>query len=125
MKTAQRKATNFPKGLTSTISGEANSMAETIVKTFEYKIKHTAKFTKAANLALEHSRFVYNCALEQRIVRYRQGKPIGFFEQSRELTEARTLPWVGANMRMIQEDALKHHAATVQRIGNYILYSLD
>src|SRR6185503_8852659 len=75
--------------------------------TFEYKINHTAAFTKAASLALEHSRFVYNCALEQRIMRYRQGKPIGFVEQSRELTEARTIPYVGACLRKIQQDSLE------------------
>lgn len=83
-------------------------MAETIIKTFRYKIKHTAKFTAAANRALEASRFVYNCALEQRILRYKQGKPIGYFEQSKELTEARKdLPRVRGCLRGIQTSALK------------------
>ena len=115
MQAALRKAVNFPKGLTSTIRRDPNSMAnDIIVKTFEYKIRHTAAFTRAANAALEASRFVYNCALEQRILRYRQGKPIGYVEQSRELTEARTLPGVGRTLRMIQEDALKRLDAAFQ-----------
>lgn len=83
-------------------------MAEsTILKTFKYRIRETAKFTKAAALALDSSRFTYNSALEQRILRYRQGKPIGFFEQCRELTEARKLSFVGRVPRKIQLDALR------------------
>lgn len=78
-----------------------------IVKTFKYKIRATAKFTAAAARALDASRDVYNAALEQRITRYRQGKPIGAFEQSRELTAARELPWVGSTLRAIQQDALQ------------------
>lgn len=101
------KSVNFPPGLTSTIRDEANSMADSIVKTFEYKIKHTQSFTKAAGRMLEMSRFVYNCGLEHRILRYRQGRPIGFYEQSRELTEARELADVGNCIRAIQVDALE------------------
>lgn len=85
-----------------------NSAAPAIItKTFEYKIRHTAEFTRNAVRALDASREVYNAALEHRISRYRQGKPVGYFEQSRELTEARTLPHVSACLRAIQEDALK------------------
>src|SRR5215475_7027606 len=84
-----------------------NSTADAIItKTFEFKIRQTRKFVEAAERALEASRLVYNCALEQRITRYRQGKPIGWVEQSRELTEARRdLPEVGEVLRAIQTDA--------------------
>lgn len=83
------------------------ALASTIIKTFEYKIKHTSDFTKSAALALDASRAIYNAGLEHRILRYRQGKPIGYFEQSRELTAARELPWVGRHLRTIQQDALE------------------
>jgi putative transposase len=78
-----------------------------IIKTFRFKLRKNKAFEIAAEKALDASRLVYNCALEQRISRYRQGKPVGYFEQSRELTEARTLPDVGSCLRAIQEDALK------------------
>ena len=108
MQTARWEAINFTPGLTSRITLRARpAMADTIIKTFEFKIKPTRDFTAAAARALDASSEVYNCALAQRVMRYRQGKPIGFFEQSRELTDARTLPHVGRHLRTIQIDALE------------------
>lgn len=79
-----------------------------ITKTFEYKILRPSQaIIEAAKNAMESARWVYNSALEQRIMRFRQGKPIGHAEQSRELTEARTLPEVAACLRNIQQDALE------------------
>ena len=90
------------------INVNVGAAEETISKSFEFKIRATKKFVEAAECALQASRFVYNCALEQRIRRYRQGKPIGFVEQSRELSEARAeLPEVGGVLRTIQSDALE------------------
>lgn len=99
----------LPMGPHPTIHEETvDSRASAIItKTFEYKIRATREFVEAAERALDASRFVYNCALEQRIMRYRQGKPIGYIEQSKELTEARTQPDVGDVLRNIQQDALE------------------
>lgn len=82
----------------------------TITKTFEYKISRpTGEFVGACEQALNASRFVYNCALEQRIMHYRQTcKDISFYEQSRQLTEARKeSPELRATLRTIQSDALE------------------
>src|SRR5215467_3151417 len=77
-------------------------------KTFEYRIRPNKKFMAACEKALEDSRFVYNCALEQRIRFYNAtGKIIGLNEQARQLTEARNeLPEIKAVLRTIQNDAL-------------------
>jgi putative transposase len=86
----------------------ANS-PNTIIKTFEYRIRPNKKFVAACEKALDDSRFVYNCALEQRIRVYNaSGKTISFYEQSRQLTEARNeLPEIGGVLRTIQIDALE------------------
>lgn len=88
---------------------------EIITKTFQYKIRATKKFIAAAEKALEDSRFVYNCALEQRILRYQQGKPIGYLEQCRDLTEARTLDDIGSCHRKFQQEALQRLDRAFQR----------
>lgn len=87
----------------------ADSKDTTICKTFEYRIRPNAKFIAACEKALDDSRFVYNCALEQRIRVYEaSGQTISFYEQSRQLTEARQeLPEVGSVLRTIQSDALE------------------
>ncbi|MBO0858916.1 MAG: transposase [Chloracidobacterium sp.] len=78
-------------------------------KTFEYRIRPNKKFVAACEKALGDSRFVYNCALEQRIRVYNaSGKTISFYEQSRQLTEARNeLPEIKSILRTIQSDALE------------------
>ena len=78
-------------------------------KTFEFRIRPNRKFVAACDKALDDSRFVYNCALEQRIRVYNaSGKTIGFCQQSRQLTEARNeLPEIKSVLRAIQSDALE------------------
>src|SRR5215831_14251702 len=78
-------------------------------KTFEFRIRPNKKFVAACEKALDDSRFVYNCALEQRIRVYNaSGKAIGFYEQSRQLTQARNeLPELKGVLRTIQSDALE------------------
>src|SRR5215475_598081 len=78
-------------------------------KTFEYRIRPNKKFGVACEKALDDSRFVYNCALEQRIRAYNaSGKTISFYEQSCQLTEARDeLPEIKSALRTIQSDALE------------------
>lgn len=82
---------------------------DTTTKTFEYKLRPNKKFIAACERALDASRFVYNCALEQRIRVYEaSGKSISFYEQSRQLTEARKeIPELKATLRTIQSDALE------------------
>jgi len=86
----------------------ANSK-NTTIKTFEYRIRPNKQFIVACEKALEDSRFVYNCALEQRIRVYNaSGKTISFYEQSRQLTQARNeLPELKGVLRTIQSDALE------------------
>ena len=83
--------------------------SQTITKTFEYRIRPNKKFVAACEKALDDSRFVYNCALEQRIRVYNaSGKTISFYEQSRQLTDARKeLPEIKSVLRTIQIDALE------------------
>lgn len=80
-----------------------------IVKSFEYKIRATRIFEEAAQKALDDSRFVWNCALEQRIMLYRQhGIHVGLYDQSKQLTEARRdILEVGDCIRAIQQDVLE------------------
>lgn len=86
----------------------ANPQVITIHKTFEYKIRTNAKFIRACEIELEHSRQIYNAALEERIGCYKMtGKTLGKFEQSRHLTDARTLPEVKSHLRTIQSDSLE------------------
>ena len=80
---------------------------DTIIKTFEYKIRHNAKFIAACERELEHSRQIYNAALQEKINCYKAtGKYLGLIEQSRHLTDARTLPEMKTHLRSIQADAL-------------------
>ncbi len=85
----------------------ANS-EDTIIKTFEFKLRANKSFVEACERELEHSRQIYNAALAERISCYRiTGKSLGRAEQSRHLTDARTLPEVKAHLRNIQQDALE------------------
>jgi putative transposase len=81
----------------------------TITKTFEYKLRVNRAFVQACEHILDQTRFIYNCALEQRISHYKQtGKNICLYEQSRQLTEARReLPELQSCVRNIQQDALE------------------
>jgi putative transposase len=76
-------------------------------KSYKYKLRLNAKFADACEATLESCRFLYNSALSQRISHYRQGRGVGFLEQSRQLTEARELPEVGRVLRSFQENTLR------------------
>jgi putative transposase len=85
------------------------------IKTFEYKLRMNRKFQLACERELEHSRQIYNAALAERIDCYKTtGKGLNYIEQSRHLTEARTLPEVKSHIRSIQQDALERVDAAYQ-----------
>lgn len=86
----------------------ADQSSATIIRTFEYKIRPNAKFVEACLNELEHSRQIYNAALQERIECYRMtGHTLGLYEQLRHLTDARSLPELKSHMRTIQSDALE------------------
>lgn len=87
----------------------AKSEDNTILKTFEFKLRENRVFIEECERTLNGCRNLYNCALEQRINLYAQtGKGIGFVEQCRQLTDARKeLPEVAGVYRDIQTDVLK------------------
>lgn len=86
-----------------------------IQRTYEFKLRMNRKFEEACLRALDDARAVYNAALEQRISLYTYaGRSIGYYEQSRQLTEARELPEVKACLRSIQQDALERLALAFQ-----------
>jgi len=81
---------------------------DTIIKTYEFKLRTNISFVEACQRELEHSRQIYNAALAERISCYRiTGASLSYAEQSRHLTEARTLPEVKSHLRTIQQDALE------------------
>jgi putative transposase len=85
----------------------ANTKGATI-KTFEFKLRTNKSFVEACGRELEHSRHIYNTALAERISCYQiTGASLGYVEQSRHLTQARTLPEVKSHLRAIQQDALE------------------
>jgi putative transposase len=80
----------------------------TTIKTYEFKLRANKSFVEACERELEHSRQIYNAALAERISCYQTtGQSLGYVEQSRHLTEARTLPEVKSHLRTIQQDALE------------------
>src|SRR5262244_1349177 len=89
--------------------GALHAMAnseDTTIKTFEFKLRINKSFVEACER--EHSRQIYNAALTERISCYQiTGAFLGYKEQSRHLTEARTLPEVKSHLRTIQQDALE------------------
>lgn len=89
---------------------------DTTIRTFQYKLKANKSFVTACEKTLDAARFVYNCALQQRIDLYKYaGKSISKFEQSRQLTEARNeLPEVADCLRSIQTDVLDRLDITFQ-----------
>jgi putative transposase len=81
---------------------------DTTIKTYEFKLRINKAFVEACARELEHSRQIYNAALAERISCYQiTGQTLGYTEQSRHLTEARTLPEVKNHLRAIQQDALE------------------
>jgi hypothetical protein len=81
---------------------------DTTIKTFEFKLRANKQFVETSERELEHSRQIYNAALAERISCYQiTGASLGYNEQSRHLTEARTLPEVKSHLRTIQQDALE------------------
>jgi putative transposase len=94
------------------LDGARQAMADekdTIVRTYEYKLRMNRNFRGACEKALDDARSVYNAALHQRLSWYHHpfSKSISYVEQSRQLTEARELPEVKACLRAIQQDALE------------------
>jgi putative transposase len=78
------------------------------IKTFEYKLRLNKKFLEAALCELEHNRELYNAALAERRECYKlTGKGLNWIEQSKHLTDARTLPEVKAHLRSIQQNTIK------------------
>jgi putative transposase len=93
------------------------------IKTFQYKLRLNKKFLAAAQAELEHNHQLYNAALAERIECYkRTGKGLNFIEQSRHLTEARTLPEVKSHLRSTQQNTLKRldhaYSAFFRRVQN-------
>src|SRR5215813_9479263 len=85
----------------------ANS-EDTTTRTYEFKLRANKSFVEACERELEHSRQIYNAALAERISCYQiTGASLGHVEQSRHLTEARTLPEVKSHLRAIQQDSLE------------------
>jgi putative transposase len=81
---------------------------DTTIKTFEFKLRVNKSFVEACERELEHSRQIYNAALAERISCYQiTGVSLYYAEQSRHLTEARTLPEVKNHLRTIQQDTLE------------------
>jgi putative transposase len=81
---------------------------DTTIKTYEFKLRVNKAFVEACGRELEHSRQIYNAALAERISCYQiRGQSLGYVEQSRHLTDARTLPEVKSHLRSIQQDALE------------------
>ncbi|MGX7895447.1 RNA-guided endonuclease InsQ/TnpB family protein [Tsuneonella sp. HG222] len=65
-------------------------MAERLIRTYRFRLKPTRAQHAGLRAALEHSRQLYNAALEERIDCYRKtGKGRTFFDQCRGLTELR------------------------------------
>ena len=78
------------------------------IKAFEFKLRTNKIFVNACERELEHSRQIYNAGLAERISCYQiTGASLDYDEQSRHLTEARTLPEVKSHLRAIQQDALE------------------
>ena len=81
---------------------------DTTFKTYEFKLRVNKAFVEACERELEHSRQIYNAALAERISCYQvTGKTLSYVEQSRHLTDARTLAEVKSHLRQIQQDALE------------------
>src|SRR5215471_13371933 len=84
------------------------NIEDTTIRTSEFKLRTNKSFVEVCERELEHSRQIYNAALAERISCYQiTGASLGYVEQSRHLTDARTLPEVKSHLRAIQQDALE------------------
>ena len=80
-----------------------------LTRTYEYKLRTNKKFVERAEQVLDHCRFLYNCALEQRQSHYLYArKSLYYFDQQAELTTLRAeVPEMKAIGRTIQADVLR------------------
>lgn len=78
-----------------------------MIRSYKYKLRMNQAFRGACERTLDSCRDLYNAALQQRIAAYKLGRPIGFLDQARQLTEARDLPEVRAILRSFQIATLK------------------
>lgn len=89
-------------------------------RSYKYKLRMNNRFRASCERTLEGCRNLYNGALQQRIMHYKQGRSIGFFEQLRQLTKARELEDVGNVLRNFQVNALRRldnaYAAFFRRV---------
>ena len=93
----------------------AKTNNNTATKTFQFKLRPNKAFVEACENTLDNCRFLWNCSLQQRISHFRQtlaltcqGESLNFYEQSRQLTEAKKeLPDILDCNRNVQTDVLK------------------
>lgn len=78
-----------------------------MIRAYKYKLRMNRTFLVTCQQTLDCCRDLYNAGLNQRISNFKQGKSIGFLEQSRQLTEARELPEVQSILRTFQENTLR------------------
>ena len=65
---------------------------DTIIKTYEFKLRTNKSFDEACERELEHSRQIYNTALAERISGYRiMGASLSYAEQSRISANAKPI----------------------------------
>jgi hypothetical protein len=65
---------------------------DTIIKTYEFKLRTNKSFVEACERELEHSRQIYNAALAERISCYRiTGASLSYAEQSRLSANAKPI----------------------------------
>lgn len=85
-------------------------------KTFKYKLIPTPQQERAMGAVLSHCRVLYNTALEQRIIVYRQrGTSLSRFAQESEIKDLRaTLPEYGTVTSHVLQDVLARLDKTYQ-----------
>src|SRR5688572_27801337 len=80
----------------------------TLTRTYRFKLKPTRAQHERLRAALEHSRQLYNAALEERIDAYRKtGRGRTFFDQCKALTELRADPTYSQFPAIMQRGALR------------------
>src|SRR5689334_15963705 len=91
-------------------------MAETVRKTYKYKLKPTPDQERALETGLWRCRLLYNTALEQRITVYRQrGVTLSRYAQEAELKALRAaLPEYAAIHSHVVQDVLARLDKTYQ-----------
>src|SRR5258708_9238916 len=91
--------------------------AETVHKTFKYKLQPTADQQRARERVLGHCRTLYTTALEQRITWWRRAQGVGAsrFQQEAELKEVRAaFPEYAAIHSHLLHDVLARLVTTYQ-----------